>query len=114
VSRRAARVVVQVSAFVLGAEDSHGNAREEWTAPVDALVYGIAPRTSDEPIQPGRDAVVVTHEVYAPFGFSLGPRDRVRHNGVLFEVEGPRQDWVNGPYSGRQVGSVFGLRHVEG
>ena len=113
-SRRRARVGVEVEAFVSGATDSHGNEVEGWADPVEAFVFGVAPRASDEPILTDRDAAVATHEVYAPYGFSLGYRDRVRHDGVLYEVEGPRRDWENGPYSGRRVGSVFGLRHVSG
>lgn len=113
-SRRRARVRVEVEAFVAGATDAHGNPVEDWADPVEAFVFGVAPRTSDEPVVADRDAAVVTHEVYAPFGFALAHRDRVRHDGLLFEVEGPRLDWENGPYSGRRVGSVFGLRHVSG
>lgn len=112
--RRKAKTRIEHEAFVLGAEDSHGNATESWAAPVERFVFGIAPKTAAEPILPGRDAVVVTHEVYAPYGFALGHRDRVRHGGLLFEVEGPRRDWENGPYSGARPGSVFELRHVEG
>lgn len=113
-SRRRAVTRVEHEAFVSGAEDSHGNARDEWAAPVERFVYGVAPKMTDEPFEAGRDAVVVTHEVYAPYGFPLGPRDRVRHEGVLFEVEGEPKRWANGPYSGREVGAVFELRHVGG
>ncbi len=113
-SRRRAKTAVQVEAFVSGAEDSHGNAAESWASPVERFVYGVAPKMTDEPVAPGRDAVVVTHEVYAPYGFPLGPRDRIRHEGVLFEVEGEPKRWENGPYSGAQPGSVFELRHVGG
>lgn len=113
-SRRKAKTRVEHEVFVSGAEDSHGNARDEWADPVERFVYGIAPKTADEPFESGRDAAVVTHEVYAPYGFPLGPRDRLRHDGVLFEVEGEPKRWENGPYSGVQPGSVFELRHVEG
>lgn len=113
-SRRRAVTRVEHEAFVSGAEDSHGNARDEWAAPVERFVYGIAPKVTDEPTSPGRDAVVVTHEVYAPYDFPLASRDRLRHNGQLFEVEGAPKRWENGPYSGARPGSVFELRHVEG
>ncbi len=112
--RRKAKTRIEHEAFVPGATDAHGNPVEAWADPVERFVFGVAPRTSEEPVLVGRDAVVVTHEVYAPHGFPLAPRDRVRHGGMVFEVEGPRMDWENGPYSGRRVGSVFGLRHVSG
>lgn len=112
---RQAKTPILIERYEEGEEDAHGNPTQGYGDPEAALVFGVAPKTSDEPFEAGRPSIeTVTHEVYAPFGFPLSSRDRVTYLGEVYEVDGPRKDWENGPYSGDRPGSVFELKRVGG
>ncbi len=95
-----------------GADDRYGNPTYTWA---DAAVDGcaVAPRSSAEPAQVGRSAVITGLTVYLPTGTEIGPHDRLVIRGTEYEIEGEPGDWRN-PYSGRRPGIEVAVRRVEG
>lgn len=104
---------VGVREFSSSAIDSHGNPGEFWGDPVDRPVYAWAPAGTAEPFEVARDAVTWDLDLYAPAGFSCGPRDRVVVDGSEFEVVGRVQDFTRGPF-GWAPGVRVRLKMVEG
>lgn len=98
-----------------GATDAHGNQVDSWSDPIPLEVYSIAPATSAEPFEPGREAVITGLTVLAPNDAVtlIGPRDRVVVNGEEYTVEGDIADWGQGPF-GWSPGISFNLERVEG
>lgn len=111
-----ARFTVGVCAFIEGAEDEGGDPIESWSAPVDTPVFGWGPAavgTDMEPFAANRDVVTWDLDLYAPPGFTCGPRDHIVVLGVEYEVEGPVQDFNHGPF-GFQPGNRLRLKRTEG
>lgn len=96
--------------YTPGAVDSHNNPKDDWAAPVDVDVYGIAPTTSTEP---GGTQTITGLTVYAAPGFALDPRDRFVHKATTWMVVGEEGDWTEGPF-GFTPGVTFNLKRVEG
>lgn len=105
---------IEVLPYVSGPADSHGNTTEGWADPITYEVYGWAPPAdSTEPEESGRYAVVTTLEVFAPPGVQVAPRDRVRVDGITYEVVGEPSDYTHGPF-GWQPGIRIELTRVQG
>ena len=104
---------VQLSRFVGGAEDAHGNPVESWAAPVPIGVYAFNPGTTGEPFLPGHDRTITSPAIYAPTGTVFAPRDQVTVRGVLYDVDGVVLDYQN-PYDASMDGVQVGLKAVDG
>ena len=112
--RHPAGVSAFVYSFIGDAEDDYGNVTETWSASF-AELQGCAfdPGSSSEPRLQGHDRVIVEPTLYIPFEADVKPRDRVRVEGVTYEVEGQPRRWRS-PFTGRTPGAVVTLRLVEG
>lgn len=108
-----AQHVISVMRYVSGETDAHGNEVEAWSQPISVKVYSIAPTTTAEPFQAGREAVVTGLQVLAPKGTEIGPYDRVLVNGDEYTVEGDIADWSFGPF-GWEPGISIQLERVKG
>ena len=95
--------------------DRYGNLVPDWDNPdrLDIPDCGVAPRTSDEETEQGRQGVIVGITVYAPPGTDILPSDRMEVRGEVWEVVGEVADWRS-PYTGWHPGIVVNLRRVEG
>lgn len=95
--------------------DRYGNQVRDWdnATRVDIPGCGVAPRTSGEETEQGRQGVIVGIAVYAPAGTDIGPHDRLDVRGEVYEVDGEVADWRS-PFTGWQPGIVVNLRRVEG
>lgn len=85
-------------------------------APTEDPIPGafVAPRTSSAVDgEPGRAGVVVGLTLYAPVGTDLEHTDRVKVDGVLYDIEGEIADWTS-PLSGWRSGVTVDLRRAEG
>lgn len=93
-----ARWVIDVVPYVGTVEDDYGNETASWAAkPVKRSVYGWAPAGTNESTA-SRQTVTADLELYAPSGFTLDPRDRVRILGRTYEVAGDVEDFDHGPF----------------
>lgn len=95
-----------------GPDDRYGNPTWTW-ADLDVDGCAVAPRSSAEPAQVGRQAVITGLTVYLPTGTEIGPHDRVLVRDIEYEVEGEPGDWRN-PYSIRRPGIEVALTRVAG
>jgi hypothetical protein len=104
---------IGVKRYADGAVDRHNNPTKTWLTAVDVEVYGIAPTSSDEPFEAGRNAVVTGLTVLAPVGTVIGPKDRVVIDSEEYEVDGEIADWSKGPFSW-SPGIEIKLKRAEG
>lgn len=114
-----ASVEVGHRAYQPGAKDAHGNAVDAWAARVPLLVYGIAPRGSQEP-SPDRLEVMSGLGLYAPPETAVGPHDRFVIDPAIspswageWKVTGEIADYNHGPF-GFRPGVVITLSRVSG
>lgn len=82
-------------------EDEYGNTVDAWaTEPVQRRVYGWAPAGANE-VNASRHTVTADLEVFAPSGFTVDTRDRMRILGQTYEVTSPVEDFDHGPFGYR-------------
>lgn len=81
-------------------EDDYGNPVRDWTTAAVVEVRGcsLQPLTGAE-VTIGRDTVVPRWRLWAPAGTDLLASDRVRYDGVAYEVDGEPQRWDFPPLS---------------
>lgn len=92
--------------------------RLDWTNMTETAYEGcaIVPRTPDagrEPLISGRFPVYIGVYVLGPIDMNVGPRDRIRVNGEVFEVEGDPVKWIS-PLTGNHLGTQVNLLRMEG
>lgn len=104
---------IGVKRYTEGSVDQYNNPTKSWSAPVAVEVYSIAPTTSAEPFEAGRNAVITGLTVLAPVGTVIGPKDRVVINSEEYEVDGKIADWSKGPF-GWAPGIEIKLKRAEG
>lgn len=107
------RFTVGVMTYTEGAVDDFGDPEDVWSTPAEVPVYGWAPAATGEPFEANRDVVTWDLDLYAPSGFTVGPRDRVVVLGVEYEVEGVVESFDFGPF-GFTPGCRVRLKRVEG
>ena len=106
---------VTFEALVVGAEDDHGNPIESYGPPMVVDYCAFDPGVSVESFSPGRDVVSTTPRVFTPASatVSVSPRDRVTVRGLVYQVKGDPQVWVN-PFTGWHPGGVINLERTAG
>ena len=103
---------LEVRQYAEGAEDAHGNPTDGWGDPVAVPYWVFDPGSTSEP-RDGNDRVIVEPTAYFPPGpVTIGPRDRVDHDGETYEAEGVTRAWRN--TRGEYLGNVITLRRVDG
>ena len=73
----------------------------------------VAPRTSSDVTDRGRQGVIVGMTLYAPHGTDLLHTDQVEVDGVLHDIDGEPGSWVN-PFSGWRAGVEVALKRAAG
>lgn len=73
----------------------------------------VAPRTSVDVVERGRQGVVVGLTLYAPFGTDLVHTDRVKVDGVLYDLDGEPGPWKS-PFNGWEAGVEVALKRAAG
>lgn len=104
---------IGVKRYQTGAKDAHGNTLDTWADPISVGVYSIAPATSDEPYENGRESIVTGLTVLAPAGTEIDARDLVVIDNEDYTVEGDIANWNQGPF-GWSPGVQINLKRVEG
>ena len=94
--------------YVGTVEDDYGNETPSYGQPRTRYVYGWGPG-GDIEVNGFRQTVTADLVVYAPPGFPVGSRDRVRVLDVDYDVEGLPQDFNHGPF-GYEPGVTVNLR----
>lgn len=86
-----------------------------WDDPAEQDVEGcgVQPRTSVEPSQDARTAVIVGLTVFMPAGTVIGPHNRLRVRGDDYEVEGEPGEWIS-PFTGWAAGVEVAVKRVSG
>lgn len=92
--------------------DAYNDQHVEWSNPSQLTIGGcsLQPVQGDEVLL-GRESVVSRWTLFAPPDADILSSDRVRHNGVDFEVDGSVQRW---PDIGGLGHLQILLRRVEG
>lgn len=87
----------------------------DWSEPTEVEVRGcaVAPRTSSEPTQDARTAVITGMTVYLPPGTVITPQSRLRVRGELHEVDGEAGVWIS-PFTGWTPGVEVATKRVAG
>jgi hypothetical protein len=84
-------------------------------APAEVAIDGcaLAPRSSADLTNGGRQGVVAGLTLYAPSDADIEATDRIVARGQTWEIDGEIGDWRN-PYTNEQPGLEVALRRVEG
>lgn len=87
----------------------------DWTSPDELTISGVAVAQGAfiENATPDRTRVDIDFTLYGEFASDVEPLDRMVVRGLICEVVGKRQDWMN-PFSGTHAGSVIEVRRVAG
>lgn len=93
-------------------QDDYGNDVPGTPAETDVAGCAVWPRTSNEDVQ-GRLQVIEGLNVVAPYGTDVGPQDRARVRGVLYDVNGDPGEWRS-PLTGTKAGVQIELTRVTG
>jgi len=109
---RTASLPIQVHTFNSGAKDAYGRPTKTWNAPVQKLAYGFDPGGSYEPFYTGREKVITSPTLYAPFSLQVGNQDKITIRGVDYEVSGDPAYWQSP--SGAEIGVTVPLKKVGG
>lgn len=82
-------------------------------AEVELEGCAVAPRVSGDVDDRGRQGVVVGLSLYAPHGTDLLHTDRVKVDGVVYEIDGEPGAWKS-PFSGWEAGIEVALKRAAG
>lgn len=80
--------IIGVSGF-----DQYGDPTDPTTSDITVNHCLVVPRTSTEPGVQARNGVVIGLMVYMPAGTPINAHNRLRINGVVYEVEGEPGHW---------------------
>lgn len=92
--------------------DAYNDSETDWSDPASLSISGcsVQPVQGDENLL-GRESVVSRWTLFAPPDADIRSSDRIRHNGVDYDIDGSVQDWPDiGGLAHRQAL----LRRVEG
>jgi len=80
---------------------------------VEVAGVGVEPRPSGEPTQDARNAVVSGFTLYMPITTLIGPENRVRVRGEVYDVLGQPAVWRS-PFTGWEPGVVVQCERTAG
>lgn len=98
--------------------DAHNNSVTSWADPETATISGcsvqpLVTRGEDGEVNLGRESIVSRWNLWAPPDADLKSSDRVRHDGIDYEVDGSVQKWTDTTGDGWDHLYVI-LKRVEG
>lgn len=73
----------------------------------------VAPRTSTDIADRGRQGVVIGLTLLAPFGTDIIHTDQLKVDGVLYDIDGDPGSWKN-PFTGWEAGIEVALTRATG
>jgi len=73
--------------------DPYGDPLPSTTTRIDVPDCLVAPRTSTEPTERGREGIVIGWQIIAPAGTDARYTDGIEIRGVTCKVEGEIADW---------------------
>lgn len=85
--------------------DDDGDLPDTVPARIPFVAKGIAPRTSAESAERGREGVVIGLTVYAPRDAAVLSTDQLEVRGEVYDVDGDPGVWRS-PFTGVLYGSV--------
>lgn len=93
--------------------DKYGDAND--TEPARTTIDGafVAPRTSGDVDDRGRDGVIVGLNLYAPHGTDLIHTDQVEVDGTVYDLDGDPGQWKH-PHTGWEAGMEVALKRAAG
>lgn len=74
---------------------------------------GVAPRSSEDITDQGRQGVIVGLSLYLPFGTDFLHTDQAEVDGVVYDVEGEPGSWKS-PLTSWEAGMEIALRRAVG
>ena len=75
-------------------DNGYGDTAIDWTSPDIVSVPGCSVQpVAGEEILLNRDAVVSRWKLFAPLSADITSLDRIRHNGMDYDIDGSVQDW---------------------
>jgi hypothetical protein len=108
----AAPVIVRVRSTP-GGVDEYGDPVAGTTTETTLAGAYVAPRESDEITNRGRAGVIVGLTLFAPYDTDLRHNDRIKVDGVLYDIEGEPGRWRN-PFTDWEAGIQAALRRTAG
>jgi hypothetical protein len=96
---------------VPGGYDEYGDPLPGTEEQADITNCGVAPRYSNDALEPGRRGVIVGLTLYAPPGSDIVSNDLVEVRDAVYQVDGEPGFWRS-PYSGTGRGFEIALKRV--
>lgn len=89
--------------------------KDDWGNPVTVLATagGVEPIASSEPVQDGRQSVIVGFRLYLPGIVDINPAWRARVRGEVLQVDGLPAQWQS-PFTGWEAGTVVQVGRTDG
>lgn len=93
--------------------DAHGD--RPGTEPTRTTLEGAftAPRGSSDVIERGRDGVVISLDLFTPYGTEIGPADAIEVDGDEYQIVGGIHAWKH-PFTGWEAGQTCALERGQG
>jgi len=91
-----------------GGFDQYGDPVSGTTTSTNITGCAVAPRYSSEPVERGRNGVIVGLSVYAPAGSDIVYTDTITVDSVDYRIEGQPASWTN-PFTGWAPGVEVAL-----
>jgi len=93
--------------------DSHGDEYLDWDNATEHPVTGCRwqPGGGSE-LHGRRDGIVTDANLFAPLGADIDERDRIRFDGIVYDIDGPLKPWRSA--TGSLAHTEIALQRVEG
>lgn len=95
--------------------DGYGGTRTDWSDPDELDIYpcAVAPLVEEELLARGREGITEAWTVYAPYKSDIRASDRIRYDGMDFDVDGVPGNWRS-PFTGSEFGMAVRIVRIEG
>jgi hypothetical protein len=93
--------------------DAYGDPIAEAPGELDIAGCALAPRSSSDVTDQGRQGVIAGMTLFAPAGADIEATDQIVARGATWTIEGEVGDWRN-PHTGAQPGLEVALKRVAG
>lgn len=99
----------------VGSTNGYNDAAIDWgQTPAELAIAGCSVQPVDgEEVLDGRDAVVSRWRWFGPYDADVTAKDRIRHRGVVYSVDGSIEKWIDPTGSGLDHATCL-LRRTDG